>query len=81
MWRAGPEGLRKGALARFLCRHLSRAPATLEIYLSHGLAATSVLGPVTRAAAATPRLMQNAAKPEQHDRCYSSILICLGSRS
>ena len=80
MWHAGPEGLRNGGLAKFLCRHLSRAPATLEIYLSHGLAATSVLGPVARAAASTPRLMQNAAKPEQHDRCNSSNLICRRSR-
>ena len=81
MLHVDPEGLRKGGLARFLCRHLSRAPATLEIYLSHGLAATSVLGPVTRAAASTLRLMQSAAKPEQHDRCTPSILQCLGSRS
>ena len=64
----GPEGLRNGALARFLCRHISRAPATVEVYLSHGLAATSILGPVARAAAAMPRLMHSAAKPEQHDR-------------
>ena len=77
MLRVGPEGLRKGGLARFLCRHLSRAPATLEIYLSHGLAATSILGPVTRAAASAPRLMQSAAKPEQHDRCNLSIFYAL----
>lgn len=49
-------------------RHVSREPGTLEVYLSHGLAVTSVLGPVARAATASPRLTAQAAKHEQHDR-------------
>ena len=62
------EGLQRGALARFMNRHVSREPGTLEVYLSHGLAVTSVLGPVARAASASPRLTAQAAKHEQHDR-------------
>lgn len=64
----GVEGLKRG-LARFMNRHVSREHATLEVYLSHGLAVTSVLGPVARAAAASPRLTAHAAEHEQHDRC------------
>lgn len=65
---AGAEGLKRGGLARFLNRHVSREHATLEVYLSHGLAVTSVLGPVAKAAPACPRLTAHAARHEQHDR-------------
>ena len=65
---AGAEGLKRGGLARFLNRHVSREHATLEVYLSHGLAVTSVLGPVAKAAPACPRLTTHAARHEQHDR-------------
>ena len=65
---AGGEGLKRGGLARFLNRHVSREQATLEVYLSHGLAVTSVLGPIAKAAPACPRLTAHAARHEQHDR-------------
>ena len=73
---AGVDGLQRGALARFLNRHVSREHATLEVYLSHGLAVTSILGPVARAATASPRLTAQSAKHEQHDRrgCHADNL-------
>lgn len=65
---AGADGLKRGGLARFLNRHVSREHATLEVYLSHGLAVTSVLGPIAKAAPACPRLTAHAGRHEQHDR-------------